>query len=349
MCAPGTFIACVDPLRDPHWDARVARFPGASFFHSRAWLQVLRDSYGLKPCFFRADDNEGRPAVLVPFVEINSWLTGRRGVSLPFTDECQPLYTESDTLRETIEAIGAYGRYRRWKYWEIRGGAATIQAPAATSFYAHRTNLDSDVGRLLGRCDSAARRAVRKSEQSDLTISFSYDLESTRQFHALLCTTRKRHGLPPQPFSFFGNIQRHVLAARKGCIVLARIGDVPVAGAMFFQFGRVAIFKYGASNQAFQHLRPNNLVMWRAMEYYARAGFEALDFGRTSLGNEGLRHFKLSWAATERVLDYVRFNYRTASFVKARDRSSGWYSGLFKLLPVALARLVGATAYRHVA
>ena len=349
MVASPLHVTHVDPLDDPQWDATVARFPSAGFFHTRAWLQVLRETYPLRPTYFRVAHDDGSTAAIVPFVEVNSWLTGRRGVSLPFTDECQPLAHDSATLRAAVDAIDAHATARGWKYWELRGGAAELAAPSATSFYAHQLPLISDSARLFVRCDSAVRRAVRKAEQSGLTVTFAHDLESTREFHALLCQTRKRHGVPPQPFRFFAHLQRYILAPRRGCMVFARLDGAPVAAAMFFHFGRSALYKFGASDDAFQHLRPNNLVMWRAIEWHARAGFDSLDFGRTSLGNEGLRRFKLGWGATERRLDYVRFNCRTATFVQAHDRSSGWHSGLFKILPVAFARLLGAAAYKHVA
>lgn len=347
--APAFNVGPVDPRDDARWEAILAHFPAATFFHSSAWLRVLRASYSLQDACLCARAADGTPAALAPLVEINSWLTGRRGVSLPFTDECQPLATSAAAKHAIVDGIAREARARKWKYWELRGGGDELAAPPATSYYGHQLPLLADPSRLFSRCDSATRRAVRKAEQSGLTLSFAHDLEATRAFHALLGQTRKRHGMPVQPFGFFENIQRHVLAPRHGCIVLARLNDTPVAGAVFFHFRRAALFKFGASDHAFQHLRPNNLVMWRAIEWHARAGFASLDFGRTSLGDEGLRRFKLGWGAVERRLDYFRFNCRHAAFVKTHDRSSGWHTGLIKLLPVAFARLLGAAAYRHVA
>jgi lipid II:glycine glycyltransferase (peptidoglycan interpeptide bridge formation enzyme) len=193
------------------------------------------------------------------------------------------------------------------------------------------------------------RWAVRKAELTPLKVTFEHDLDAVRAFHELVCTTRKRHGLPPQPLRFFENIHRHALSSGKGCVVLARLGSTPIAGSMFLHFGKSAIFKFGASDAAFHHLRPNNLVMWRAIEWHARAGFESLDFGRTSIANKGLRHFKIGWGAAERRIDYARFDRRAAAFVTAADHSSGWHNSVFKMVPRALARVLGTFAYKHVA
>jgi len=70
-----------------------------------------------------------------------------------------------------------------------------------------------------------------------------------------------------------------------------------------------------------------------------------LDFGRTSLDNDGLRRFKLGWGTRERRIDYFRYDPRKDRFVTARDASSGWHNHIFKTLPIPLSRLIGAALY----
>lgn len=341
-------IRRVDPLEDSQWDAKLARCAGASFFHGQSWARVLRETYGFTPSYFVQDTDDGLSGVL-PFMEIDSWLTGRRGVSLPFTDECGPLAPDAHSARQLVRAAEDFAALRDWKHWEVRGATAALNTPAAVAFHGHTVDLDAEPARLLGRCDSAVRRAIRKAEGSALTITFAHSPEAMRAFYTLLCQTRRRHGLPPQPLLFFENIQRHVLSSHQGCVVLASLNGRPISGAVFFHFGRTALFKFGASDEAFQHLRPNNLVMWRAIEWHARAGFSTLDLGRTSLDNEGLRRFKLSWGARERRIEYTRFDRKAGAFVTTTDQSSGWHSRVFKLVPGPFARVIGAAAYRHVA
>ena len=153
----------------------------------------------------------------------------------------------------------------------------------------------------------------------------------------------------PQPFSFFAQIQRQVLAANQGWIVLAHQGGLPVAGAVFFHFGHQAIYKFGASDETKQQLRANNLVMWHAIQRCAREGLTHLDLGRTSLTNDGLRKFKLGWGAQEQRIDYLRYDLRQSAFVTARDEATGWHNRFFQALPVPISRLAGALLYRHIA
>ncbi len=345
----GAVVRRVDPTADAQWDAGLAAFPGASFFHTAAWPRVLQSAYGFRPVYFTVGD-PGRLRSLLPLMEVSSWLTGRRGISLPFTDECAPLCASPESFRLLHREALDYAKLRGWKYLEYRGGRPLFgDAPASASFFGHRLDLRGGEAAVFARFDASVRRAVRKAGQSGLTVEFSRDLEAVRAFHRLLCKTRKRHGVPPQPFHFFAGIQRHILARNQGWVVLARHGGIPVAGAVYFHFGKTLIYKYGASDEAFQHLRANNLVMWEAIKRHAQEGFETLDFGRTSLINEGLRKFKLSWGTTEHRIDYVREDRRTGGFATAKGDSAEWHTRLFKILPNPLFRLVGAVLYKHAA
>jgi hypothetical protein len=342
-------VRIVNPLDDPHWDADLAACPGATVFHATAWARVLHSAYGYRPVYFVATDKAGARSLL-PLMEVDSWLTGRRGIALPFTDESGPLAADPQSFRALHEATLAYGKQRHWKYLEFRGGRALFgDVPASESFVGHRLDLTGGESAVLDRFESSTRRAIRKGEHGEVTIEFSRDLESVEAFYRLMCITRRRHGVPPQPFSFFACIHRHVLAKDLGWIVLARHNGIPVAGAVYLHFGKTVTYKYGASDEKFQHLRANNMVMWEAIKRHAADGFTTLDFGRTALDNEGLRKFKLGWGTVEHAIDYVRQDLRTDQFSRAKPSSSARLSRVFQSLPDPIFRLVGAILYKHVA
>jgi hypothetical protein len=346
---PGA-IHLVNPLGCSNWDEQISRLPGASFFHTQAWARALYETYEYSPVYFVAK-NENSITSVLPLMEVDSWLTGRRGISLPFTDTCEPLCSNRTEFEQLAARTMSHARARHWKYCEFRDARAWFaNAIASTSYYGHTLNLNRDEPGLFAQADSATRRAVRKAEKSELEIEFAHSLEAVRHFYNLMCRTRRRLGLPPQSFRFFANIHRHVLAKGRGCVVLARHAGAAVAGAIYFHAGNMALYKFGASDDRFQHLRGNNLVMWRAIEWHARMGFETLHFGRTSLQNEGLRAYKLSWGTNESRIDYFKYDFRQNAFVTETDRaSSGVHTKLFRLLPSHLSRLIGTFLYKHVA
>lgn len=183
-----------------------------------------------------------------------------------------------------------------------------------------------------------------------MVVEFARKPEDMDAFYSLLCKTRKRHGNPPQPIKFFREIHRHAIETNSGLLLLAKHNGIAVAGAVFFHLGRAAIYKFGASDEMFRHLAANNLVMWRALEWYSEQRFSSVRLGRTSLENEGLRQFKLGWGAREYPIKYFRYSNRARDFVAGTDKSSsGWQTRIFKLLPQRVSRHLGALAYRHIA
>src|SRR5690349_1107778 len=106
----------INPLEHAGWDALLTQHGKASFFHSSAWARVLHETYGHRPFYFcRISGN--RLESLLAAMEVSSWCTGRRGVSLPYTDEC-PLLTSSSSDCALHDAALACGRKRRWRYLE---------------------------------------------------------------------------------------------------------------------------------------------------------------------------------------------------------------------------------------
>ena len=172
-------------------------------------------------------------------------------------------------------------------------------------------------------------------------------MSSLKEFNRLNCITRKLHGLPPQPYHFFEKIYEHIISQKKGFVVLAYYQNKPVAGAVYFHFNGQAIYKYGASDRKFQHLRPNNLVMWEAIKWYAQNGFRSFSFGRTEPENTGLLQFKRGWGAKEKKISYYKYNIKENTFIKEHSKVKSSYK-LFKIMPVPILRLTGKLLYRHV-
>jgi Acetyltransferase (GNAT) domain len=340
-------VKFLNPVSDPEWDRLIVSHPDCSFFHSTNWAKVLTKTYGHQPAYLRCSEG-GELIALVPMMEVRSPLTGHRGVCLPFADFCSPLVFGSGGWVPIIEKLSEAARERKWKYFEVRGGKVLEGSPTpALAFYGHALDLRGGPDDLLARVKSSARRALRKAERSGLIVQVARTREAILEFYRLHVQTRRRFGLPPQPLSFFLNIHHEVIKPGLGFIVTASCGRRPVAAAVFFQFGKKAVYKFGASDQKLQPLRGNNLVMWEGIRFLAQNGAEKLHFGRTSLNNEGLRRFKLIWGAEEETIAYFKFDTIAGRWVTSRDAVSGFHTAVFGSLPSVLNRMAGAIIYPH--
>ncbi len=337
----------VNPLEQPKWDEQLAQHPDATLFHSAAWARVLCETYGHKPVYFCRFAG-GELKQLLAVMEVSSPLTGRRGVSLPFSDFCSPLTTDGEDLGALYDFAIEHGRQRKWKYFETRGRFDQWRgATPSLAFFGHALPLEGGDEDLFKGLNSSMRRCICKAEQAKVKIEFGNTMEFARIYYALHCRTRKRHGLPPQPVDFFENIARHVFGSGHGFVGVARHEGNPVAAAVFFHEGKSALYKFGASDSEFQHVRPNNLLMWEAIKYCAAGGFAELRFGCTSLLNDGLRNFKLGFGAREERVEYARYEFGKEGFGTDVDRTGGMLNNVFRCLPQPLLIQAGRLLYRH--
>ena len=339
-------VEIVDPRRESNWDRLVLSHPEATFFHSAAWAKVLCKTYRHEPLYLHFSEADS-PLAVVPLMEVRSLFTGRRGVCLPFSDLCAPLVFRENRWQPVMKKLSQLRRERHWKYCELRGGSSLPVSAAAITFYGHKLDLRVGTQELFALCASSVRRAIRKAKKHELRADVSMSLEAVREFYRLHVVTRRRHGLPPQPLSFFLHIHDEVIKRKLGFVVLARQGARAVAGAVFFHFGKKALYKFGASEQEAQEFRGNNLVVWEGIRFLTEQGFETLHFGRTSLDQEGLRRFKLSWGADEETIRYSRFPTLNTPSMPARNGAPALHTKIFRKMPLALNRLAGMMIYPH--
>ena len=343
-------IEIINPLDFTGWDELLLTHQNTNFFHSSHWARVLCSSYGYIPLYFTVRDN-GNLLALVPMMEIDSFLTGKRGISLPFTDFCEPILLKNVREKEVWNSLVEYGESASWEYLEIRGGDGFGQAKQPSSwYYDHLLDLSQGEQKLYSQFRNSTKRNIKKAERDGVEVSICDSLESMKEFYHLNCLTRRKHGLPPQPFSFFEKLYQHVISKNHGILLLARYHGKTIAAALSFHFGEKekATFKFGASDARYQHLRANNLAIWKMIEFYCHKGLSSFSFGRTNPTHLGLKQFKDGWKAEQKTINYYRYNFYKKSFVNIPSPVDGWYTSIFAKTPIPVLRMIGSTLYKHI-
>ncbi len=340
-------IKIINPLIFKDWDELVLGTTDYSFFHSSKWARVLYEEYKYELYYFTVI-NHDKLLVLAAFMEVNSFFTGRRGVSLPFTDHCVPIVNKEIQTQDLVKCIVNHGKKRGWKSIEFRGTDIFSEGTIRSGYYfGHTLQLSGEVEEVLSRFRSSTRRNIYKAIKGGVEVKVSNSLASIKEFYKLHLVTRKKHGLPPQPYSFFKNVFRHIISKNFGIVVLAEYKSETIAGAIYFHFGEKVIYKYGASDEKYLYLRPNNLVMWKAIKWYSGKGYRGFSLGRTEPGNKGLRQFKNGWGTEEKRIDYYKFDLNKNIFIKRQSFKFEIMNRLFYRTPVFLLRLVGFLFYKH--
>lgn len=332
------------------WESTLKSVDDSSRFLFSDWTQILKETYNYKSSFVVLRQENKIESVL-PFTVVNSTLTGTRAISLPFFDICKAYAPNEHLIPKLHDKLKEEGRRRGWNYIELRGDIKNLdKTPSSLSFYNHIVNLSHGSEAVFDKLSSSNRRAIRKSQKDGVRVEFSHSLDALKGFYELQCITRKRHGLPSQPFKFFESIHRNLIAPQKGIIISAfvRSGQL-AASSIYLEQGKTVHYKYGASEKRYQSSRCNNLVMWNALKHYSELGFESIDLGRNSIANSGLRRYKQSWGAKEKIVHYHRYDLKKNVTIPMTDDVFGWHNSIFKRLPNSLLKLAGRLLYKHIA
>lgn len=337
-----------NPLEDEGWDDLLALFSDATFFHTQSWAKVLTKTYGYGPKYFLFY-SEHKPCLLLPLMEIKSALTGRRGVSLPFTDFMLPLVMAPLDQEEYWDELIAYAKKSKWRHIDLRGDLGFQSSVSVyDSFMQHDIGLLDDTEEMFSRFSTNNKRNIKKAIREDVEVEIRHDMESVEAFYKLNSVTRKRHGVPSQPFSFFENLLKYIVGEGKGAVVLAKKQEEIIAGAIYFLFRDKAIYKYGASKREKSYLRANNLIMWEAIKWLSKRGCKSLSLGRTEKNNEGLLRYKMGWAPVQKTVNYYRYSLKEKMFILKNDKAESVSANFFKVAPVPLSNFLGQILYKHV-
>jgi len=109
-------LQIIDPTQYPNWDELLISSSGSNFFHTSSWAKVLKETYRFMPKYFTEFDGD-QISTLVPIMEVSSFLTGRRGVSLPFTDYCEPIVDGGIQFKDLLDLIIEYGKSMAGNLW----------------------------------------------------------------------------------------------------------------------------------------------------------------------------------------------------------------------------------------
>ena len=337
-------LQILNPLSYTAWNDLLSSNQDTSFFHTSNWARVLHESYNYKPLYFTEISNN-RLKTLFPFMEVKGILSGKRGVSLPFSDYCEPVLEKEENSREVLDKLIAYGKSAGWKSIEIKSGNNLPEGlPFSTYYYLNTLNCSKNEEQIFSTFRDSTKRNIKKAVREGVSIEISHSPESVKEFTRMNCITRKEHGLPPQPASFFKKIHEHIIEKDLGIVILASHNKKTIAGAIFFHFGKKAIYKYGASDLTYQHLRANNLIMWEAIRWYSKNGYQSFCFGRTAPSNKGLLQFKRGWGTEENCVRYYKYDLRNNSFITDSDRT---HNKIFKKMPISLLKIIGSLLYKQ--
>jgi len=340
----------IDPLCDLRWQVLVDSSARSSVFHRVEWLRALKSGYGYEPVVFSLCPPGSPLTNALVFCRVRSALTGKRLVSLPFSDHCEPIVERQEEAEALIAYVCSCLKTKKWKYAELRPISVDpweqVIPGASSTYFLHCIDLlrsEEDLFKSLHK--DSVQRKIRKANRESLRYLEGTSDSHLEQFYRLMVQTRRRHHLPPQPLKWFRSLIENFGKDLK--IRTALKGDIPVASILTLSHGKTMTYKYGCSDVRFQNLGGTALLFWNTMIEARTGGLERFDLGRSDSSDKGLVVFKEHWGAVRTTLCYRRIPFHT---VAPEERS--WTRWVVKHLvsaaPDSVLIACGKVLYRHV-
>jgi FemAB-related protein (PEP-CTERM system-associated) len=324
----------------------------SSYF--QAWLDLITRLYGYSVYPLVTTNTDGKITGFLPLCSMQSPLTGRRLVSLPFTDLCPLLAVDESSTKALIDQAIHLANQQKAKYLELRSGTNDVLAKhselAEGNLYVRwLMPLSTDPDSVWSNLRKPIQRQVKKSEKLGVKVRIVQQRNDVGHYYRLHLQTRcKKHGMPAQPQRYFFELWDMFAESGAMQLLLAEYEGAVIAGMILLASGTTIRYAYGASDERYLSLAPNDLLMWTSIKLGCSLGYQTFDMGRTACDNEGLMEFKRRWGAIQGPLPYYYYPHMAGlastseTSWKYRLLTSSW-----KKLPLEIAGPLGGYLYKH--
>ena len=339
-------------LEMEQWDAYVNSHPIGTPYHLSHWIRALQKTYSFKTMMYVNKNEIDEIKGILPCFLIKTFLIGSRLVSLPFSDYGGPLFSDETKEREAIGYL--IDKYEnKTKYLEMRSRVPENSGFVSQNYYKrHLLKLSDDLDQLRKKIDKRTiQYSLRKSEKHHLEIREENSQYGMDEFYRLNVLTRKKHGVPSQPRTYFNHLLRHMILNDYGFILTAIYKSQTIGASVFLKSNKNIHYKYNASDPEYlRKLSPNHSLTWHAIKKGHDDGYDYMDFGRTSPDNEGLIRYKRMWGTEELDVPYSYFpEIKGASSKEESSRLYRVATGVWRFLPSTISEIIGPIIYKHTA
>jgi CelD/BcsL family acetyltransferase involved in cellulose biosynthesis len=340
--SPDLSVIETNPRNDPRWESFLLDHPNGSIYHHPAWLEALEREYGQKGHYFICENASGRVLAILPMLQtrglpfgLGGALAGRRFSSLPRTPVAGPLSIDpratAALLQEAVQRVNRSPRVRlqlKTQERELDGLVdGVVGAPWRLTYILQLPARSEKPFRISNSHHRAiVKWAINKAERVGVHVRPAETKAELGAWYRLYLDTMRRNVVPPRPYRFFVALWEllrplglmQLLLAEQESMGQRRI----IAGAIFLTLGKTASYSFSGSGLGDASLRPNDLIIWQAINDACKRDCQLFDFGEVPEGNDDLAKFKTKWGAEPVRLH--RYYYPSGPDVKSNsDESRG--------------------------
>src|SRR5437667_951717 len=241
-----------------------------SLYYSQAWLDLITKLYGYSVISLTTSNTSGQASGFLPLCFMQSPLTGRRLVALPFSDVCPLLAVDDSSANDLIEQAICLAQEKKVKYLELRTGVNEVAIKRSdlvegNLYVRWLMPLTADPDTVWSGLRKPVQHQIKKSRKLGVQVRTAQSREDMAEYYQLHLQTRsKKHGMPAQPQRFFFELWDAFAPSGAMQLLLAEYQGTAIAGIILLASGTTIRYAYGASDERYLNLAPNNLLIWTA-------------------------------------------------------------------------------------
>lgn len=341
-----TWSLSVLPSMTPEWLEFIKTRPEATLFHHPAWSQLIQACYGYPSFTLLLFNSVDSIQAGLPIIQVKHRFSRKRWIALPFTDYCNPLACDGAALQQLTKSLlemyqsGCASSIEvRYKLPEITG------VQYGYTFITHKLLLNADLTSVIAHLNKAHLKNIYRAEENGMRVEVGRDLEHLKAFYRLHLGTRKRQGIPVQPWRFFKLLGDLILTPGYGFLMLAYLDQECVAGALFLHWNQTLTYKFMATTPTGNKYNANHLILWKGICWGCENGFVMLDLGKTPIHDEEFRQFLGRWGAQESTLTYSILSNRVPK--TERPAITKVLKNIINISPAWVCKTTGELFYKY--
>ncbi len=270
-------------ILDPEWDSFVAGVPLGSHFQSSPWA-AFKASFGWSPARIMIKKESHIVAGVQVLVRC---LLG--AIKIAHVVQGPVLSSHEPELFETVlDELAKLIRANKIVYLAMHPAydCGAVDSLEKHEFHARSfigkeratliIDLSQDSRELLQKMRRTTRNNIRLGRDLGIRILNGKEADIA-VFHKLLMATGRRHGVALEPEEYFKILWKHLEPSNHIRLFLAEYRGEILSGLLAIPFGNTVTMKKLAWGGGQRWLRPNELLVWKAIEWSKENGFLNFD------------------------------------------------------------------------
>lgn len=315
-------------------------------YHLSGWREVIKKSFGHDAYYLYAEDGDDIKGIL-PLIHMKSTFFGNFMVSMPYFNYGGICAEDTNIAQQLLDKAIEIARNVKAEHIELRHANHIADMPEKQAKVSMRLQLPDDPDKLWKSFSSKLRSQIRKPEKEGMYARLGKE-EEMDSFYKVFSVNMRDLGTPVYPKYFFRNTLHEFPDSAWICSVYTKDGR-PAASGFLMGFKDRLEIPWASSLRSYNHLSPNMLLYWTALQFACEKGYAVFDFGRSTPG-EGTYKFKEQWGAKPVQL-YWHYWLRNGGPVPEINTKNPKYRlaiAAWKNIPVFTANIIGPQIVRNI-